>query len=367
MPFIQNASDSQYYRLEGIIILMPGAIYWVTQDVYDNNAAIAAALLAGEIIDYTGIGTPIPNNIPSQEIIVAKSGGNFTVLSSAVASITDATATKPYNIRLYPGVFETAEITLPDYVSLTGLDPKSCILKSTTANTDYVIQAGDHSYIGNIGIDNSTDISSEADPKCIYINGKTVFITNCILDLTPTYTSGGANWSRGIDIAGASTVYIRDTKITVTSPVGFDSRQGIFISHASSILYVYGCDINITTGSLASYGIDLDLVDQAYIYNSRIVSAGFGIITAAATTMIEVEYCTIESTANNAPAATITTSNNKYYGCTLKSHGSSPDCFTTSGQYNCRIAHCRMNRAAPIHAFLTNLIDTPNNISDTDI
>ena len=66
MPYIQNAAANNYYNLTGIAYMAPGAVIWVSQTLYDNSAVIAAALIAGEIIDYSGAGAPQPDAIPHQ-------------------------------------------------------------------------------------------------------------------------------------------------------------------------------------------------------------------------------------------------------------------------------------------------------------
>ena len=66
MPYIQNADANNYYNLTGIAYIAPGAVIWISQTLYDNSAVIAAALVAGEIIDYSGAGAPQPDAIPYQ-------------------------------------------------------------------------------------------------------------------------------------------------------------------------------------------------------------------------------------------------------------------------------------------------------------
>lgn len=52
---------------------------------------------------------------------VAKSGGDFTSLQAALASITDNSANNPYVIRIAPGVYtETSATYLKDYVDVVG-------------------------------------------------------------------------------------------------------------------------------------------------------------------------------------------------------------------------------------------------------
>ena len=59
---------------------------------------------------------------PARVIWVADDNtGDFTKLSDALASITDASATKPYLIKIAPGIYtETANVEMKDYVDVEG-------------------------------------------------------------------------------------------------------------------------------------------------------------------------------------------------------------------------------------------------------
>lgn len=53
-------------------------------------------------------------------IIVAKVGGDYMDVSTALNAITDASATNPYLIRIMPGVYAGRDIVLKSYVSIQG-------------------------------------------------------------------------------------------------------------------------------------------------------------------------------------------------------------------------------------------------------
>ncbi len=79
---------------------------------------------------------------PAQVIVVAKSGGDFTSVGAAMASITDNSLFKPYLIRVGPGIYsENAGVELKDYVDIegSGLDVTTLLCGSCGAenpNTD---------------------------------------------------------------------------------------------------------------------------------------------------------------------------------------------------------------------------------------
>ncbi len=341
----------------------------------DFQTRYLASHLTGIHTDIDAIIAAVAN--PQQVVVVAKARGDYTSLSSAVAAITDATVSKPYCISLKPGIYETSEVTLPDYVSLVGLDPKSCILKASTPtsdNADYVVQAGDESVISNIGVINDCDISSDDDPECVRIVDKTVEIYNCILEATVSYTSGGINRVQALYIVGNSTVHIWNSRIeiNVSSVFGeFDEASCIYIAGLTPTVYVYQCDIRVTAGpdtfSYAVYqpGNDSVLYANNSVFNSVVYPYFIGPSTATGV----FEKCTLEATDNDSYAVAIGSNNVTLYDCTIRSNGSATPCIDTPGgvSFNIRVAHCRMNRAAPIDASLTNLIGTPYNVSDTDV
>lgn len=59
-------------------------------------------------------------NRDAQTITVFKRGGDFTSIANAVASVTDATAVKPYYISVGPGTFNENQITMKPFVHVEG-------------------------------------------------------------------------------------------------------------------------------------------------------------------------------------------------------------------------------------------------------
>ncbi|MEM7114988.1 MAG: pectinesterase family protein [Chloroflexota bacterium] len=67
-------------------------------------------------------------------IVVAKSGGDFTTLTDALASITTASASNPYLIKIAPGVYQE-QVDLKDYVDIEGSGEGATILRGLGGNT----------------------------------------------------------------------------------------------------------------------------------------------------------------------------------------------------------------------------------------
>lgn len=93
-------------------------------------------------------------------ITVATSGGDFTSVAAATASITDASSTNTYLVRVMPGVYtETALVQVPSYVHLQGSGPNATVLTSsrgaTTPSTDAAtIEIGDNGRVSDLSVFN---------------------------------------------------------------------------------------------------------------------------------------------------------------------------------------------------------------------
>ena len=86
----------------------------------------------------------------AQIVIVAKSGGDFTSVGSALASITDATNTKPYTIIVESGVFAEAPLTCKSFVNITGRNKNSIL--TATDNTLPLLTTDSNMTIENLTI-----------------------------------------------------------------------------------------------------------------------------------------------------------------------------------------------------------------------
>ena len=295
-----------------------------------------------------------------QLVVVAKARGDYATLALAVAAITDASAIKPYSILLSPGIYETSEVTLPDYVSLVGLDRNSCILQATTAGTRYVLRTGTNSALAKMTISNECDAQSGI-AYTIDTNGKAgVIIDNCQITNIPTNPSAT---SYAFYQNGTAIVY--NTSFTVTITGG---TTGIHVVGGATLI-LRGCDITVTgSGPFASLALALAPTSNSYVYDSILrVYQDYCILLSNGINNAVFENCLIEGLDNNAYCAFLQGDGAKFFGCTMRAHGTAADCIGVSGSPTASIAHCRMNLASPLHANLTNLIATPYNVSDTDV
>jgi len=115
---------------------------------------VVAAMCALPVQGIAGNGT-------AQMVVVAKSGGDKTNPIDAVNSITDASASKPYLIKVMPGVYDlgTASLVMKPYVHLEGSGDSS-VITSAIVNTDRqcflgTVKMANNSTVKNISIKNS--------------------------------------------------------------------------------------------------------------------------------------------------------------------------------------------------------------------
>ena len=176
-----------------------------------------------------------------QVVTVAKAGGQYTSIQSAIDSITDAASDKIYTVLVYPGEYDEA-ITLSNYVDIVAINPENtkilrqvsddsvechCYLKITIESaverglyTDHsntvIVFDGDISSSSGYGVycNGGTqtingNVSSSASIG-VYCSGGVLTIINGIL--TSTYNS---SWGHGITLGGGIAI-LQNCKIICT-------------------------------------------------------------------------------------------------------------------------------------------------------
>lgn len=99
-----------------------------------------------------------PGVDPANIIWVAASGGDFTTVSAALASITDNDATHRYVIKLAPGTYtESAGIDMKDYVDIEGSGSSSVIASTgaATSGTTVRFNGALHSELRDLAVTNA--------------------------------------------------------------------------------------------------------------------------------------------------------------------------------------------------------------------
>ena len=100
---------------------------------------------------------------PAQVVWVAKSGGDYTTVNAALASITDNTGSKPYLIRIGPGTYTETRVELKDYVDIEGSGQETttitcaCGTSSITSSsaTMRAVGLGLHSEVRDLSVVNT--------------------------------------------------------------------------------------------------------------------------------------------------------------------------------------------------------------------
>lgn len=97
-------------------------------------------------------GTAAPK--PSNVIIVAKSGGQFSSIQAAMNSITSASATNRYLVWVAPGTYDEA-VGVPDYVDLQGAG-EGLVTIAPSASSGFVVNTGINVSIRDLSVQSSS-------------------------------------------------------------------------------------------------------------------------------------------------------------------------------------------------------------------
>lgn len=89
---------------------------------------------------------------PAQSVTVALSGGQYTSIAAALASITDATSTKPYVIEVFPGVYTEAPFAMKSYVAVIGHGSWFDVVLTTNDNLNHFISSAAGAVLKNVAI-----------------------------------------------------------------------------------------------------------------------------------------------------------------------------------------------------------------------
>ena len=90
----------------------------------------------------------------AQFVIVAKSGGDYTNIASALSDpkITGATALLPALIQVFPGIYNESPFIMPDFVKIIG-HGRQTILRPSGALAGAFITLGAEGYLSNLSLD----------------------------------------------------------------------------------------------------------------------------------------------------------------------------------------------------------------------
>ena len=92
-------------------------------EVNDNFKSLADAIdINGDLIDAMGR--------PANTLIVSPTNGDFDSVADAMDSITDSSASNPYLVRVFPGIYdETSTVVVPKFVELVGAGTSATVIR----------------------------------------------------------------------------------------------------------------------------------------------------------------------------------------------------------------------------------------------
>lgn len=149
---IQADSQLRDYVTVGDVIINNG--------VGDLTQTESLNFLSTQTLAYSpaDVDTFIQQNSPTQTVTVAISGGQFTSVAAAVASITDASITKPYMVLVHPGEYTESPFSMKPYVSVVGVDGFYSVHIKTNNNSAHFITGDAGSELLNVSLTGPTGV-----------------------------------------------------------------------------------------------------------------------------------------------------------------------------------------------------------------
>jgi pectin methylesterase-like acyl-CoA thioesterase len=199
-----------------------------------------------------GLAGPTPHY--ANVVVVAKSGGDFTDIAAAIGSITDASVTNPYLLKIMPGVYDIGinTIQMKEYVDIEGSGENST--KITGGVVEVIISTASNAELRNIFIEGSGS-SNYSFP--IRINNANTVLTH----VKVTSNKAGNNYP--IHILNGSSPILRN--ITIESNIPYGNTTGVIVEE-NSTPYFSDVSVNVTGGTNC-YGMAFSLNSSGKMTN----------------------------------------------------------------------------------------------------
>ena len=230
--------------------------------------------------------------VPQQNIVVAKSGGNYSSIQNAINSITDEATDKRYNILINPGEYEE-QVIVPSYISLIGVDRDSVVI-TNTANP--VVKIENDCILSNLTINQTHTTTNK---RGLQVgeggSGANVLLDNIYVEATV----GIAVEFRGV--GNLWTTRIQDCVFKGVTP--FHKRFAGFMQIFSTKFHIIGQDLSVD-----HHGIDIEHGARINLYGCDIRTSwdaseevtgnsdnvyGVNIRTDATSTRVHLYSCSI--------------------------------------------------------------------------
>ncbi len=212
---------------------------------------------------------------------------NGAALRAALASITDASATKPYAIQLAPGIYELGHATLamkPD-VSIAGAGAATTRITGDQGQAtlgEALVLGADRTLLREITVVNRGEEAGHFHTAMAVLGGAAMRIEDAVVEGGGSVGHGGnggaANPTRrlviAVYVAGGSAVRIRGSELAASSPVPpialYLQDGGSTAVMENSALVSPNLAVAALSGAAATVGA------------SRVDGGGFGSVTCAA-------------------------------------------------------------------------------------
>ena len=302
---------------------------------------------------------------PQQVVTVAKANGDYTTIQAAIDANDDAASDKPYTVIIYPGEYHEI-VELKSYVSLYGLDRSTVhifsAMEAQDPYRDYVIKMANNTAIANLHAQSTGSDGDESAVNCSNVSSVTIY--NCKIeaqlnsvrcsasDLQMLYTHNTNGRMIVTDLSDltifachfetsvqeALQAAYGTTRLYFSTFIGLTNyRRAIMLTNASAVVHAYNC------------------LFEARDHPAAQVTAG----------TLKAKNCTFLAAADHYAIVITPNADLSLTFCTLLKGGTAAESIHTTGAVNAAIALCALN--ANIHADITNLVATPNNVIDSDI
>ena len=213
---------------------------------------------------------------PQQLVTVGKTNSDYTTITAALASISDAAANKIYTVLVFPGQYNEG-IILKDYVDIVAIDPNSTTILQTVHDNAVEV----HSYLKiDISVTAGSALQITGDASVITVDG----------DLSSTasyaiYTEIGTVTINGnLSSTADNCIYMADGTITVNGNITTTVAQALYMEAGT-------CTINGDASASANYAIYADggttIVKNGTITSTLNTNAGHGARVGSGTLILQ--------------------------------------------------------------------------------
>lgn len=208
-----------------------------------------------------------PGPQPAQIVWVAKSGGDFTSVNAALASITDASASKRYLIKIAPGEYTEPPIDLKTHVDLEGSGPRATVIRCDCIGSQSPL-TGTNAAAINIGAG----------------------VITSVRDLTVTNVATGDAYGAGIRTASTLTLQVTLQNVSVSVTNANVANYGIVLLGGATITDATVLATSGSTATARAVYVDGSSVVLRRMNGSAIVGSSgtaYGLISNAASITLD--------------------------------------------------------------------------------